>query len=164
LDLSGLKLKRDTFFQQIGLPSSVAANASREERMKFDLMSNVASSLEKLPLVSIQARVGGTFDDPSINIDSNLDNEFARIIKNSVGDVVASQRKELEDQLQNQVKEQTAGVESKLAAVQAKLNGQLGQYEQKVQQKIQDAAGINLGGGEGSSGGKIPSLNKLFKK
>jgi hypothetical protein len=56
---------------------------------------------------------------------------------------------------------------TKLADVQGKLNGVLGGHESKIQQKIQEATGINLSGKDGASpipGLKVPSLDKLFKK
>jgi uncharacterized protein (TIGR03545 family) len=167
LNLSHLKLNREALFQQVGLPSTIAANAGRDDRIKFDLMSKIAASLEQLPLVSIVANIGGTWSDPDLSIDSNLDNEISRIIKSSVGDVVAGQRKELEDKLQNVVKQQTASLNAKLAEVQSKLNGALGGHDAKIQKKIEEASGINLSSKEGGSpipGLKVPSLDKLFKK
>jgi hypothetical protein len=167
LSLSQLKVGREALFKQVGLPATVSSNASREDRIKSDLIGNIATSLEKLPLVNIDAKITGTWSDPDLSIDSNLDNEISRIIKNSVGDVVASQRKELEQKLQAVVQQQTASINAKLADVQGKLNGVLGGHESKIQQKIQEATGINLSGKDGASpipGLKVPSLDKLFKK
>lgn len=167
LGLTKLKLNRQALFEQVGAPVGLAANASREDRIKHDLMAKIATALEQLPLVSIEAKISGTWDDPDLAIDSNLDNEVSRIIKSSVGDVVAGQKKELEDKLQNIVKEQSASLSAKLTDLQSKLNGNLGGHEAEINKKIEEATGINLSSSEKGSpipGLKIPSLDKIFKK
>lgn len=163
MSLSKLKLKRDVLFQQVGLPPTLALNASREDKIKFGLMSNIAGAMENLPVISIQTDIGGTLNDPSLSISSNLDNEFAKIIKNSVGDVLADQRKEIEAELQAIVNKNAAEIEEKIASIQSKLNGVLGENDAKIQKEIDKAAGINLSSKEGGSPVN-DLLNDLFKK
>jgi hypothetical protein len=89
------------------------------------------------------------------------------VIKESVGNLVKDQRKEVEAKLNQILADKQKEVESQLAGLQDKVNAQLGGFDSQIQEKIAQATGINLGGGEGSSpipGLKIPSLDKLFKK
>ncbi len=163
--LSGLKFDDAVLLQQVGVDK--AASLSREDTLKADFVKNVARSIEKMPSVSLEAKLFGTWNDPDIKIASNLTSTFANVIKESIGNAVKNQRQQLEAELDNIYKTKSSEIEGTIAGLQSQGGGKLGGLDEKVQQKIKEAAGINLGGGEGGSpipGLKVPSLDKLFKK
>ncbi len=164
--LSGLKFDDAALLKRVGVSDS--SNLSGGDKLKADFMRNVARAIENMKQVAISAQVLGTWTDPNLKITSNLAPVLSNVVKDSVGNLVKDQKKELEAKLDKILADQQKGLNEKLSGLDSKVNGQLSEVEAKVQQKISEAAGINLSGGSGEGapipGLKIPSLNKLFKK
>jgi hypothetical protein len=120
--------------------------------------------METLPDVAITAKLTGTAKDPDIRLSSNLDNIFANVIKQSVGNVVAKQRAELEAKLDGMIKDKSAEITEKLKSVEGKLSPQLADLDRKIQEKISQASGVNLSSTDGGGSVLDDQLNKLFKK
>ncbi|MCB4756825.1 MAG: TIGR03545 family protein, partial [Elusimicrobia bacterium] len=167
MNMSSLKIDSAALLKEAGVMPASTPNLSSADKIKANLVENVARSIERAPIVSIEASLGGTWADPSLRFSTNLDNALAKAIKDSVGDVAQSQRKELEAKLNALLKERSGDLEAKVAALQTKLTEQMSGYDSQVQDKVKDATGLNLSGGQGSSplpGVNIPSLDKLFRK
>jgi uncharacterized protein (TIGR03545 family) len=154
--LSHLKFDRAVLMQQM----RVAENDS----LRADFLNNLARSMETLPDVAITAKLTGTAKDPDIRLSSNLDNIFANVIKQSVGNVVAKQRAELEAKLDGMIKDKSAEITEKLKSVEGKLSPQLADLDRKIQEKISQASGVNLSSTDGGGSVLDDQLNKLFKK
>lgn len=167
LILSRLKFDDAKLLTQVGITHMT--NLSRADSFKADFMKNVARSMEKMPAINVDAKLAGTWQDPDLSISSNLTSALGNVIKESLGNAIKEQRAKLEAELNQIVQTKTAELNAKLASLQGKLDGKLGGLDTRIQEKINEATGINLGGGKegGSSpvpGIKIPSLDKLFKK
>jgi uncharacterized protein (TIGR03545 family) len=164
LSLSRLKLDDAIFLSQVGVISGTTL--SKEDVIKSKFMTNIARAIEQMPVVQITADIAGSWDDPQIKLSSNLIAALTNAIKNSVGDLVRDQKKELEAQLDQLLATHKAELDEKLAGLNSKLNEVLGSFDPQIQEKINQASGLNLtpsGNKSPIPGLKIPSLDKLFK-
>lgn len=164
LELSKLRFDDAALFEKVGLDA--AGGRSSEEKLKAQFITNVARAIEKMPTVSVEGKIFGTWSDPGLSLSSNLTGVLSDVIKDTVGSVVAAQKKEVEERVNRILQEKKAELESKLTGLQSSAADKLGGLDKSVQEKIEAASGIRLGGGEGSGplpGIKVPSLEKLFK-
>lgn len=130
------------------------------------VMRSIARAIEGMKEVTVNAQIYGTWKDPSLKISSNLSPVLSSVLKDSVANAAQDQRKQIEARLDQILADKQKEVEAKVAGLDGKL-GQFADLEAKVQQKISEATGINLGDADGDSpipGLKIPSLKGLFKK
>ncbi len=164
--MTGVKVDAAALLKEVGLETPGTTGLSAQDKIKVDLMANIAKAIEKMPSVTIEAKLSGTWSNPDLSFSSNLDNEFSRVIKETVGGVVDSQKKEVEAKLNQLMKEKSGDVEKQIAALQSKLTDQFSGPEKNIQDKIKEAAGVNLSSGDNSPipGVKLPSLDKLFKR
>ncbi len=157
-----LKFNDADLLSQVGIQD--AAQVSGGDQLKARFITDVARAVEKMPQVQVVAQIFGTWTDPSLKLSSNMSAVLAGVVKSSVGSLVQDQRKELEARLDAVVKQKAGDIQAKTAGLDEKLNGKFSGIEAKIQEKISEASGINLGGGDSGSPIKVPSLDKLFKK
>jgi len=163
LNMKGLKLDESSWLAKAG----VDANAtSKEDVFKVQFLKNVARGFETMPAFSVVADITGTWASPEISIHSNAGDMLAKVVKNSIGDLVSGQQKELEAKLDGILKDRTSELTQKTSGLNDKMNGLLGGPEKDLQDKINRATGLGSGSAAGGSASplKIPSLNKLFIK
>lgn len=163
LDMRGLKLDQAAWLKKLNVEP---ASTKKEDALKAQFLTNVARGFESMGTFSVTAGIGGTWADPTISLRSNAVDMVGRVVKESVGSLVEGQRKELEAKLDGILKERTAELNQKSAGLENQVNNLFAGLDKQVQDKINRATGVNLGGEKGGSGlpVKVPSLDKLFKK
>ena len=162
VSMTGVKLDREKFAQQIGL--NAGDKASTEDALKSSFVANVVQAIEGMPQITLQAQLSGTWSDPSMKLTSNLTDALSGAIKTTFGNAVKEQRAQIEAKLNDVMAKEKAQLDAKGADLEKKVNDRLGGLEAQIDKKISDASGINLSPAGGASPFKIPSLNKLFKK
>ncbi|MCG3204725.1 MAG: hypothetical protein KCHDKBKB_01441 [Elusimicrobia bacterium] len=165
LGLSGLKFNETSLLAKVGVLQVNPTDPG--DKLKADFMKRVAKSIEAMKEVKIGAYVSGSWKDPHLKINSNLAPALGSVIKESVGHLVKDQREQLEGRLNQILSEKQKEVSEKLAGIDTKPNNTLAGLEEQISKKVSEVTGINLSPAEGGnhpSGGKIPSLDKLFKK
>ncbi len=164
LAFTGITFDRASLLQKVGVTD--APNLTGGDKLKADFMRNVATAVEAMKSVSVTGQITGTWSDPNLKITSNMGPAIAGALKNSVGSLVAVQRQQLEAKLSSVLAEQQKSLSAKISGIDAGANGQLSGYQKQIEQKIAEATGINLSGGNASPvpGVKVPGLDKLFKK
>lgn len=145
-----------------GLKVDFAALAGGD-KIKEMFLGQVKRAIETMEEVTVEANVTGTWGDPNLKFSSNLGARLAGVIKDSVGNFIKDQRKELESRLSAVLADKQKDVNDKLSGLESKANQRLAEFEAEIQRKISDASGINLSSGGDSPipGVKLPSLKKL---
>jgi uncharacterized protein (TIGR03545 family) len=162
MGLSGLKFAPGVLFKKVGLDPS--ATLSADDKLKADFINNVGKAIEGMKEFAVVADITGTWQDPDLKLSSNLGSALSNVIKNSVGTAVGEQRKELESRVNAILVEKTHDLDKQASALESGSNGQFADIQAKIQAKINEATGLQIGPSGGSTGLKIPSLNKFFKK
>jgi len=162
ISLSGVKLDREKFAQQLGLDAG--DTASTEDALKASFVTNVVQSIEAMPQISVQAQLLGTWSDPSLKLTSNLTDVLGGAIKTTFGNAVKEQRAQIEAKLNDVMTKEKAQLDAKTAELEKKVNDRINALQAEVDKKINEASGISLSPAGGTSPVKLPSLDKLFKK
>jgi uncharacterized protein (TIGR03545 family) len=132
---------------------------AKQELVK-KILTNVVNGIKE---ISLNASIGGSFDNLDIDMNSNLGGELADGFKREIANQFSGQTKAIEEMVQNKIKPQ-----------KDQLNGEMGkfktQYLSQFQQKEKDMQGVadqtksqlnNKGGGAGG-GGKSNSPKDLL--
>ncbi len=131
-----------------------ASELAGGDKLKVSFVEKMVKAIEAMKVVTVDAQIFGTWNDPDLKISSNLGPVLSQVVKDSVGDVVKEQRAKLEAQLNGLLGEKQKELSEKLGGVDGKVNQELAGMEGDLSKKISQAAGINL-----SSGGDF--LKKL---
>lgn len=142
-ELSALQFDREKLFGELKLPA-LGSKVKIEDELKLSFVQNLVTSIEAMPQIQINAKIKGTWDDPSLEISSNLENVFSRVIKETIGNVVREQKQKLEAEVNKILEREKAELSAKINQFQTQYLDKMGLMDGQIQALLTDATGINL--------------------
>lgn len=118
-----LDIKIDNRFQKVDYIT---------EAHNKDLALILSNTVKKMPALSLVAKVGGTWSNIKLGIDSNLGRELSKGVKQQVQARINAEKKKLEDKVFGPYKKQKAKLESKFSVIKGDLDKKVEGQKQKL--------------------------------
>ncbi|MFN0117639.1 MAG: TIGR03545 family protein [Elusimicrobiota bacterium] len=164
-NLSDLQFNDESLLNAVGLKNLDLSK--KEDQFKKMFVDKLARAIEKTPQIAFSGDLSGTWNDPDIDIKSNLEPIMSSVVKDSLGDAINEQKKKLEEQLSKIVSEKTDELNSQLAAGQSAIDAKLKEFQTQIEAKMKEVTGLNfhsISEEKSLPKVKIPKLDGLFKK